>query len=113
MSSSPMHPEDTPPGPIGDGVVPPGSLQITERRSWPTSVLVVAALIAGVAGALIGYLPDRGTPNSRPDAPSFPTGPSTSAPSRTTMTTSSVPVTFARTHPTRGNAARTVARAPL
>ncbi len=112
MSSSPVHPEGTPTGPIGDGVVTPGSLHITERRSWPTSVLVVAALGAGVAGALIGYLPDRGTPSSSPDAPSFPTGPSTSAPSRTTMTTTSVPVTFARTTPTAGNTARTVARAP-
>ena len=107
-----MHPEDGPPGPIGDGVTTPGSLQITERRSWPTSVLVVAALVAGVAGALIGYLPDRGTSASSPTGASFPTGASTSAITRSTTTTVSAPVTSSRAAKTAGSPSRTAARAP-
>lgn len=71
-----------------DGAVAaPGSLGLKERRSWPTWVVVVAALVAGAAGGLIGDT-SNGATTTGVRGPSFPsgpaTGPSTSAGNSTT-----------------------------
>ena len=83
-----------------DGAVAaPGSLGLKERRSWPTWVVVVAALVAGAVGGLIGDT-SNGATSTGVRGPSFPsgpaTGPSTSAGNSTTPgspATTSTPVT--------------------
>jgi len=113
VSSSPMHPEEHPAGPHRRRRRPPGSLQITERRSWPTSVLVVAALIAGWRARLSATCrtaapPTRARTRLVPDGAKHqrtkPHHDDDRERSRSPLL---------ETHPTRGNAARTVARAPL
>jgi hypothetical protein len=64
-------------GPVatGDDAVAPGSLRLKERRSWPTWVVLAAALVAAGIGALTGYLPNRGSTSAGPSGPSFPSAP--------------------------------------
>ena len=95
MSWSPVSRQDGPMGPLDDVVATPGSLQIKERRSWPTWALVAGALVAGALGAVIGYLPDRAAPSSASTSgPSFPSVNShspTSVPSTPTGATTTLP----------------------